>query len=94
MHPIEFGLVASDEVEAARDYLEKEAPGLGERFTNLLALTLDRISAFPESSPVTHRDLRCTLVPTFRYRVFYRIETSRIVILSVRHPSRDVVSDS
>lgn len=87
---VEFRNAALLDAEQAFDWLESEQPGLGVRFADLLNLTLDRISAWPESAPELYSGVRCVLVPRFRHRVFYRVEPDRAVILAVRHPSREV----
>ncbi|MCG3183177.1 MAG: hypothetical protein ICCCNLDF_01261 [Planctomycetes bacterium] len=89
MLPVEIRSSAFDEAEEAHEYLQHQQDGLGWRFTEMLNLTIRRIGAFPESSAEMYRGIRCALVPKFRYRVFYRVESTRVVVLAVRHPSRE-----
>jgi plasmid stabilization system protein ParE len=63
--------------------------GLGDEFLDCVDETLNRISQMPESYAVAHRDVRRALVRRFPYAVYYRIVSSRVIVIAIFHGRRD-----
>ena len=80
-------LEAADE---AFHWYEAQRPGLGSRFKDLLAQTVERIAGMPLSYPEVEQGVRRALVPVLKYRVFYLFEDRRVVVIGIYHPARDV----
>ncbi|MCC6149238.1 MAG: type II toxin-antitoxin system RelE/ParE family toxin [Planctomycetes bacterium] len=78
-----------DALEAV-DFLNQRKQGLGDRFSALLEIALQQLGRLPESAREIAPGIRRALVPTFRYRVLYTIETNRIVVIGIYHPSRSM----
>lgn len=86
-----------DELEEAYNWYESQRLGLGDQFLNCVDEIVDRIRSMPESYAIVHRDLRravvqrfpCAVVQRFPYAVYYRIVSSRIIVIAVFHGRRD-----
>ena len=63
--------------------------GLGEEFLADVNAAFDSIERFPDIFARVHGEVRRAVVNRFPYSVFYRIETKRVVVLTVLHTSRD-----
>ncbi len=68
---------------------EGQRPGLGIEFARRIQAVFDRIGADPELYAPTLADIRRAGVARFPYYVYYRIEATRLQIISVFHTSRD-----
>jgi len=63
--------------------------GLGEEFLAAINTAFDTIERFPDIFARVHGEVRRAVVSRFPYAVFYRIETKRVVVLTVLHTARD-----
>jgi hypothetical protein len=65
-------------------------PNLRSGFERRLTLLEDHILAFPKAAPeIPERaGVRCVLLHLYPYRLYYRVEDSQIVILSIRHTAQ------
>ena len=63
--------------------------GLGEEFLTAVSTALDTVERFPDIFARVHGEVRRAVVSRFPYAVFYRIETKRVVVLTVLHTARD-----
>jgi plasmid stabilization system protein ParE len=63
--------------------------GLGEEFLAAVSTALDTVERFPDIFARVHGEVRRAVVSRFPYAVFYRIETKRVVVLTVLHTARD-----
>lgn len=70
-------------------YYERQAIGLGEQYLSAVNSAFDAIERYPEMFARVHGDVRRALVSRFPYAVFYRIESRRVVVLTVLHTARD-----
>jgi plasmid stabilization system protein ParE len=80
---------AEDDIRAGYRWYKSQQSELGEEFLVHLRLALERISEFPESSPIVHKSVRRALITKFPYLVFYVAEPGRVVVLAVLHTSRN-----
>lgn len=63
--------------------------GLGEEFLAAVNAAFDTIEHFPEILACVHGEVRRAVVSRFPYAIFYRVETKRVVVLTVLHTARD-----
>ncbi len=88
MKPFRFDCLALCDVEEAARYYDRQQPGLGQRFKNAVADTVERIAANPELYPRVSGGLRKCRVPRFPHGVLYRFDGKRVDILVVMHLHR------
>ncbi len=62
--------------------------GLGDRFLAEVRAAVAFVQEYPESSPVIERGIRRKVLVKFPYDLFYAVETTGVVIISVAHESR------
>ncbi len=86
---VEYRASALADAEAAVDWLNEQRTGLGDRFATQLTSVLRKVSQFPRMHPVVRNGIRRAVMPVFKYGVYYLVEAERIVVLAVRHSSRD-----
>ncbi|EAQ78317.1 type II toxin-antitoxin system RelE/ParE family toxin [Blastopirellula marina] len=84
---------AEAEIEAARQYFNRQAFALGDRFLDDLELALERISTSPESfakleTLPPNDPYRRALLKVFRYAVIFVILETEVVVVAVAHTSR------
>jgi plasmid stabilization system protein ParE len=87
--PIRYRREARSEFDAAFDWYEAQRQGLGDEFSDEVRAVLDLIRQVPELHPVVYRDIRRAVVKRFPYTVYYRVESSRILVIAVIHNRRD-----
>jgi plasmid stabilization system protein ParE len=85
---VEFHPEAQDELNAAAQFYEHQAEGLGLDFIMTVHRTSERLLESPASGSPFGRRLRRLLVPTFPYGLLYRVEPERIYIIAVMHLHR------
>ncbi|EAW34665.1 type II toxin-antitoxin system RelE/ParE family toxin [Lyngbya sp. PCC 8106] len=78
-----------DEINEAYSWYENQQMGLGDQFLNCIDEILNRICLMPESYPVVYRDVRRAVVRRFPYAIYYRIISSRVIVIAVFHGRRD-----
>jgi len=89
MLPVMFEPPAQDELDSAYEWYEAQRPGLGDEFVAAVWTTIIRIRDRPDLYARTHKDVRRANVERFPYSVYYRVQSSRILVLAVFHGSRD-----
>ncbi|MCE9554163.1 MAG: type II toxin-antitoxin system RelE/ParE family toxin [Planctomycetes bacterium] len=86
-------LVVAPEAEAelaeAKSWYENLRPGLEDDFIEDIELVFVRIRRNPEFYGIICDDIRFARADRFPYGIFFRIEEASIVVLSVRHGSRE-----
>ena len=73
--------------DAARWY-EEQRPGLGHQFLDEVLAIFSKLAETPLLYPVIHRNTRRALIHRFPFGVYYRAETTAIVVVAVMHGSR------
>ena len=86
---IVFRRIARTELREAKQWYDARQPGLGKRFVEAVEQKLKLIEQNPTLYRIAHRDTREAIVDGWPYVIYYRIETSRIVIIAVFHGRRD-----
>lgn len=87
--PVVLSPEAEKEYDEAVDWFENQRAGLGLDFANAIHAVLARLGANPRMHTVVYRDARKAVVRKFRYVVIYRVEPTRVSVVSVFHTSRD-----
>jgi putative addiction module component (TIGR02574 family) len=82
---------ARAELEAAVDWYEAKAAGLGERFVHFVDEALELIAETPDGCPRWEADARFrrAVVQRFPYLVFYRDLADRIEVVAIAHGARE-----
>jgi toxin ParE1/3/4 len=91
MKPIVFAPDAHAEFEAAVEWYEAKAAGLGERFVSYVDEVLQLVEETPGGFPIWNVDprFRRAVVERFPYLVFYRDLADRIEVVAVAHGARE-----
>jgi plasmid stabilization system protein ParE len=87
--PVVYHNQIPDEINAAVAWYEQQRTGRGSEFMADLQEQLTRIADTPLLYGVLDRQVRGCPMRHFPYVVYYRLESSRIVIIAVQHGARD-----
>ena len=89
---VEWSDLASEDLDDLVRYIRRDSAFYARRFGQKVVLATRRLREFPESGRIIpeaeDKTLREIIVQG--YRVMYRLETDRVLILAVMHGSRDV----
>ena len=77
-----------DLADAALWY-EEQGQRLGHQFLDEVLAVFSTIAEAPLMYPIVHRNTRRALIHRFPFGIYYRIETSAIVVVAVMHGSRN-----
>ncbi len=88
-YPIVVEPLAKRDIREARDWLENEKPGLGDRFRIELEAALNRIAANPLGYAVVERRTRQVRLPVLTYVVSYIFFEEKVHVTAVLHGHRD-----
>lgn len=87
--PVVYRRKVGRDLAAGFGYYEEQADGLGEKFLDGVNSAFDSIVRYPEMFAQVHGEVRRAVVSRFPYAVFYRVESRRVVVLTVLHTARD-----
>ena len=87
--PVVYRRKVGRDLAAGFGYYEEQAEGLVEKYLAAVDAAFDAIERYPEMFAQVHRDVRRAVVSRFPYAVFYRVESWRVVVLTVLHTARD-----
>ena len=89
---VEWSDCARDDLDDLVRFIGRDSELYARRFAERVVLATRRLQAFPESGRMIpeaeNKALREIIVQG--YRVMYRLETNRALVLAVMHGSRDV----
>ena len=89
---VDWSDLALDDLDDIVRYIAKDAPYYAREFADRIFATSDRLKDFPYSGRYVpeagNETIREVIVQS--YRVIYRAETDRILVLAVIHGSRDL----
>ena len=77
--------LAEADVQAAFDWYEAQAQGLGHEFLRALDVCYATIERWPEAYPVVYREFRRALLRRFPYLVYYRASATVIEVVACVH---------
>jgi plasmid stabilization system protein ParE len=86
--PLAFLPEALDDIDAAYAIYEQRSAGSGDQFLKTLRLLLEGIADNPGLYATISRQVRAAPLRRFPQVVYYRDETSRILIIAVQHGRR------
>ena len=91
MKPMVFAPSARAEFEAAAEWYESHADGLGEKFAHCIDEIVGRIEESPAGFPIWDGDrrFRRAVVRRFPYVLFYRELPNSIEVTAVAHGARE-----
>jgi plasmid stabilization system protein ParE len=91
MKPTTFAPSARSEFEAAAEWYETHADGLGERFVSCVEEIVGRIEASPAGFPIWDGDrrFRRAVAQRFPYVIFFRELPDSIEVTAVAHAARE-----
>jgi plasmid stabilization system protein ParE len=84
-----FRPIVQQEMDEAYDWYEIQRPELGDEFLECVSQQVHLICQAPEAYRIIYRDVRRALVKRFPYAIYYRIISSRIIIIAVIHTRRN-----
>ena len=91
MLKVKFAKEASYEFRESVEWYESGAKGLGLRFTDEIASTVEKIRLNPDLYRKITGNIRRIQVNRFPYSVFYTIEDDTLVVLRIFHNKRKPV---
>lgn len=87
--PVVYHRKVGRDLAAGFGYYDGRAEGLGARFLCEVESAFDAIERYPEMFAQVHGEVRRAVVSRFPYAIFYRVESKRVVVLTVLHTARD-----
>jgi plasmid stabilization system protein ParE len=84
-----FRPIVQEEVDQAYQWYETQRPELGDEFLDCVSRQVNLICQMPEAYRLVYRDVRRSLVKRFPYAIYYRIVSSRIIIIAVIHTRKN-----
>jgi len=92
MRKIEWALSAISDVKCLREFIARDSLPYAERFVQRLIEVIENTSSYPMMGRKMPEALDDNVreIMFQKYRIVYRVETSRILILMVIHGSRDL----
>ena len=88
MKKIHFLTPAETELFEAAFFYEKQVEGLGKRFTDTIEKALSTIAENPQIYPRLEKDFQKCPTSPFPYKIIFKVEQNRIVIIAVAHNKR------
>jgi toxin ParE1/3/4 len=89
MLPVVVRPRAEADLENARNWYEERRDGLGREFVLATRVAIEKIRANPERYPTYYRGFRRVLLTRFPYKLFYRIESDRVLVFRALHFKQD-----
>lgn len=89
---VEWSSLAGEDLDDLVAYISRDSVFYARRFGQKVVLATRRLKEFPESGRVIPEaeDKALREIIVRGYRVMYRLEADRVLILAVMHGSRDV----
>ena len=89
---VEWSDLARDDLDDLVDYISRDSAFYAQRFGEKVVLATRRLKTFPDSGRMIQEAEDETLreIIVQGYRVMYRLESERVLILAVMHGRRDV----
>jgi len=80
---------AEADLQEAREWYETQRPGLGDEFLLEVRHAVELLAEHPERRPLYYRGFRRLLTRRFPFKLFYRLESDRVVVFRILHAKRD-----
>ena len=70
-------------------WYELQRAGLGDELLIEMGAAILRLKTDPENRPFYYRDFRRLLMRRFPYKLFYRVESGRVIVFRILHAKRE-----
>jgi len=92
---VEWSNSARDDLDDLVQYISRDSSFYARRFGEKIVLATRRLKEFPESGRIIPetKDQKLREIIVQGYRVMYRLEADRILILAIMHGSRDLMKN-
>ena len=80
---------AEADLQEARQWYERQRPGLGKELVDEVRRAMRSLCEQPERRPFYHRDFRRLLLRRFPYKLFYLTESDRVIVFRILHVKQD-----
>ena len=80
---------ARADLRDARDWYERQSPGLGSEFLRAVESVIATIQRAPAFYPAVEAPVRRAVLRRFPYQVIYALEGDEVVVLACLHHRRD-----
>ena len=80
---------AEADLQAARAWYESRRAGLGDELLAEVGRAIRVLAETPERRPIYYRGFRRIITQRFPYKLFYRIEASRVVVFRILHAKQE-----
>jgi plasmid stabilization system protein ParE len=87
---IHYTAKARDGLAEIEEFIAQDSPAKAKAFVDRLIRAIDRLRRFPRSGSRLIRDSSYRQAVFYRYRVVYRIDGDRVVIVAVIAPGREL----
>jgi toxin ParE1/3/4 len=89
---IEWTQPAVEDLESIRDYIARDSEYYAALFIEKIIATVEKLEKFPMLGKTVHVTESSNIREVFfqNYRIIYRIERSRLLVLTILHGSRDL----
>lgn len=87
--PVVLRAEAQTDFDEAFDWYEAQRTGLGIDFAAEVQRVFDRIAANPLLHGVVLQDVRKAVAHRFPYSIYYRVESTQVLVIAVFHGRRD-----
>lgn len=86
---LEYSIAAGDDLESIKRYIEAENPKAAARVLEYITEAADGLLDFPMTGkPWRRAGSRKLVLTKYPYSIIYRVEPSKVVVLTVAHQSR------
>ena len=80
---------AEADLRKAWSWYETQRAGLGDELLIEIGAAIHRLETDPEHRPFYYRDFRRLLTRRFPYKLFYRVESGRVIVFRILHAKRE-----
>jgi addiction module RelE/StbE family toxin len=89
-YQLKWAHAAKADLKGIKDYIARDSPHVAESFVRQIRERCNRVASFPFAAPMVgeYPDEHLREMYHGSYRIIYKIEASRIVILRVVHGAR------
>lgn len=82
-------LRAEHDIEEARNWYNQRQPDLGSSFLDEVSRAIQALETDADRFPIYYRSFRRILLPRFPYKLFYLLDSERVVVFRVLHAKRE-----
>ncbi len=76
-------------MQEARSWYESQRTGLGDELFGEIDRAVRLLEEQPERRPVYYNGFHRLITRRFPYKIFYRVESDRVIVFRILHAKRD-----